>query len=118
MLQSWDLGEDPGQTADSRRIQVEDGHECNHREASAAGCKDAGDWEEVKDAVMFRGLHAKYDQHPNLARLLLGTQDSVIVEKSPRDWYWGSRVDRPLSTTPPPGLGVVFNHAQTKVNKW
>jgi ribA/ribD-fused uncharacterized protein len=51
------------------------------------------DWEEQKDAVLFRALQAKFDQHPQLARQLLSTGDRAILEKSPRDGCWGCRKD-------------------------
>ena len=57
------------------------------------GVRVRDDWEEQKDAVMFSGLQAKFSQHPQLARLLLSTGDSAIVEKSPRDAYWGCGKD-------------------------
>lgn len=46
-------------------------------------------WEDMKEAVMLRGLRAKFTQHADLARLLLSTGDALIVEQSPRDSYWG-----------------------------
>jgi ribA/ribD-fused uncharacterized protein len=52
------------------------------------------DWEQVKDDVMFTGLKAKFSQHPSLAKILLETGESSIVEASPTDWYWGCGKDR------------------------
>jgi hypothetical protein len=52
------------------------------------------DWENgVKDSVMYTGLQAKFRQHPHLAKMLLNTKDKIIVENSPRDWYWGCGKD-------------------------
>ncbi|MBA3545807.1 MAG: NADAR family protein [Nannocystis sp.] len=51
------------------------------------------DWEEVKDDVMRRALHAKFTQHPTLPDLLLGTGDEEIVENAPGDYYWGCGKD-------------------------
>ena len=52
------------------------------------------DWEQVKDAVMFKGLQAKFTQHLHLASRLKDTGDRPITEVSPRDWYWGCGGDR------------------------
>lgn len=50
------------------------------------------DWEEVKDGVMLRALRAKFDQHPDLATMLLGTGICKLIEDSPYDPYWGGRL--------------------------
>jgi len=46
-------------------------------------------WHEIRDAVMYRALRAKFPQHGNLRRVLLDTGDSTLVERSPYDAYWG-----------------------------
>lgn len=46
-------------------------------------------WEEVKDAVMYKGLLAKFDQNPDLKQKLLETGMSRLVEDSQVDPYWG-----------------------------
>ena len=51
------------------------------------------DWEEVKEDIMFKALHAKFTQHNNLRRMLLGTGDRELVERSPYDSYWGDGGD-------------------------
>ena len=51
------------------------------------------DWEEVKENIMFKALQAKFTQHNNLRRMLLGTGDRVVVERSPYDSYWGDSGD-------------------------
>jgi ribA/ribD-fused uncharacterized protein len=48
-----------------------------------------GDWESVKDMIMLKALQAKFSEHPKLARVLLGTRNSPLVENSPSDYYWG-----------------------------
>jgi ribA/ribD-fused uncharacterized protein len=45
-------------------------------------------WEEVKDEVMYRGLHAKYTQIEELKKLLLDTKDRRLVEHTTNDKYW------------------------------
>ena len=47
------------------------------------------DWEEVKEDIMFKALHAKFIQHEKLKQMLVGTKDRVLVERSPYDSYWG-----------------------------
>jgi ribA/ribD-fused uncharacterized protein len=48
------------------------------------------DWETIKDAVMEKGIRAKFQQNPELATLLAGTGTAWLIEKAPRDSYWGS----------------------------
>lgn len=52
------------------------------------------DWESVKDNVMRIAVRTKMEQHPELAKLLLATEDSEIVEASPYDSYWGYGSDK------------------------
>ena len=48
------------------------------------------DWDTVKDEVMYTGIKAKFQQNPLLASLLLDTGAAWLIEKAPRDSYWGS----------------------------
>lgn len=48
------------------------------------------DWETIKDTVMYTGIKAKFQQNPALATLLAGTGSAWLIEKAPRDSYWGS----------------------------
>jgi len=48
------------------------------------------DWETIKDAVMEKGIRAKFQQNPELAAVLAGTGTAWLIEKAPRDSYWGS----------------------------
>lgn len=47
------------------------------------------DWEKVKDGIMLQGLEAKFSQNQAAAQLLRSTGAKLIIENSPRDWYWG-----------------------------
>ena len=47
------------------------------------------DWEEKKENVMYQALYLKFSQHQNLKKLLLKTQERLIIENSPVDLYWG-----------------------------
>lgn len=47
------------------------------------------DWEKVKDNVMREAVRAKFSQHKNLKELLLSTNDSILIEHTTNDHYWG-----------------------------
>jgi len=51
------------------------------------------DWELVKEQVMLDALRAKFRQHPDLGRRLLGTGERALVEHTADDSYWGDGVD-------------------------
>lgn len=51
------------------------------------------DWDQVKDEIMLRAVRAKFAQHTDLAALLHSTGNALIVERSPRDRYWGDGGD-------------------------
>jgi len=51
------------------------------------------DWERVKDAVMQRGVLAKFQAHPDIQAILRATGDATLVENSPIDYYWGCGAD-------------------------
>lgn len=65
------------------------------KEAKQLGraCKMRKDWERVKEHVMLIGLHAKFDQNPELKRKLMETEEEALVEDSPTDSYWGKGAD-------------------------
>ena len=48
-----------------------------------------GDWEKVKDEVMYRLLMAKFTQHQELREVLCSTNGAVLVEHTENDCYWG-----------------------------
>jgi ribA/ribD-fused uncharacterized protein len=49
-----------------------------------------GDWDEVKEHIMFDCLVAKYTQHPLLLYTLMKTQYTMLVEHTRRDTLWSS----------------------------
>jgi len=51
------------------------------------------DWESVKDDIMRRAVRAKFEAHPDLCNLLLGTGDEKNIEKTTADTYWGCGSD-------------------------
>jgi ribA/ribD-fused uncharacterized protein len=48
-----------------------------------------GDWEEVKDRLMFDACLNRFKQHPVLANMLLSTGDRPILLLNQEDLYWG-----------------------------
>ncbi|GLZ30747.1 hypothetical protein Lesp02_29360 [Lentzea sp. NBRC 105346] len=46
-------------------------------------------WQRERLAIVVRGNLAKFSQHEDLRRFLLGTGDRVLVEASPLDRVWG-----------------------------
>jgi ribA/ribD-fused uncharacterized protein len=47
----------------------------------------------VKDNIMRESLRAKFDQHPALKSLLLGTGDAELVDHTTNDRYWADGGD-------------------------
>ncbi|KAI3422149.1 hypothetical protein GPALN_012682 [Globodera pallida] len=70
-------------TADTLRERRRVGMEPNSREFNH------DEWREVKEEIMLTGLHAKFTQNEKMLRMLVDTRDSVLVEASPTDTYWG-----------------------------
>ena len=57
---------------------------------NAAAKPDLTHWHDAKKkAVMLQALRAKFSCIPAMRALLLGTGDAVLVERTPRDSYWG-----------------------------
>ena len=52
------------------------------------------DWEQVKQQVMWKGVHAKFITHIDIQLILLDTGDELLVENSPTDYYWGCGQDK------------------------
>lgn len=51
------------------------------------------DWESAKVEIMTRALRAKFEQHAELAELLLDTGEATLVEHTTNDSYWGDGGD-------------------------
>ena len=54
---------------------------------------DAKTWNAVKYDVVKDGNRAKYEQNPDLKKLLLATGNAVLAEASPKDKVWGIGLD-------------------------
>lgn len=67
-------------------------------EAAALGrdCKRQvrADWEQVKTEVMHQAVLKKFLTHQDIQAILIATDDLLIVENSPRDYYWGCGKDK------------------------
>ncbi|MFF1904457.1 NADAR domain-containing protein [Kitasatospora sp. NPDC058218] len=51
-------------------------------------------WEHSRTAVMTRLLRAKYDQHPELAEVLLATDDATLIYDDMNSTFWGDNAGR------------------------
>ena len=51
------------------------------------------DWEAVKDDLMRAAVLRKFETHPEIRAVLIGTGDEEIVENAPGDFYWGCGAD-------------------------
>jgi len=63
------------------------------RIAREAGAPVREDWDEVRDDVMREALFAKFEQHPDLREIPLGTDEEELVEHTTNDDYWGDGGD-------------------------
>lgn len=52
-----------------------------------------GDWYQVRENIMKEVLHAKFQQHSDLAELLLATGDAYLVEHNATDAFWTDGYD-------------------------
>lgn len=52
------------------------------------------DWNMKKQSVMLTGIQAKFQQHPELKKVLLSTGNRIIYEYSYNDNYWGDSGDK------------------------
>ena len=96
----------------------------NPREAKRLGRNNPDiytDWEEWKEAVMYKALLAKFS-NSILAEKLISTGTNMIVESSPEDSYWGAGRDGKGQNR----LGEILMHVrddivmkkQTKHTQW
>jgi hypothetical protein len=51
------------------------------------------DWENKKVDVMRKGLISKFSQNVLLEQALLKTGDSILIEDSPTDMFWGGKLE-------------------------
>ncbi len=51
------------------------------------------DWEDIKDELMRKAVLKKFTTHKDIQKVLLSTEDKVIIEKTSNDYYWGCGKD-------------------------
>lgn len=51
------------------------------------------DWEQIKDAVMYRGVLRKFEANLSIRSVLCSTGDNIIIENLPKDYYWSCGSD-------------------------
>ncbi|GEA26496.1 N-glycosidase [Microcystis aeruginosa NIES-4325] len=51
------------------------------------------DWENIKEEIMYRGVLRKFTIPSNIRQIMLGTGNSLLVENSAIDYYWGCGAD-------------------------
>lgn len=56
-------------------------------------CEYRDDWDMYKDTAMRIALKAKFTQHEDLKKLLMASNDAILIEDSDRDYYWGCGAD-------------------------
>jgi ribA/ribD-fused uncharacterized protein len=74
----------------AERISIRNAETAGKAKRLGRKIKMRNDWDQIKNDVMFAVLKAKFDQHPDLAELLLSTGEEELVEGN--DWgdtYWG-----------------------------
>lgn len=47
------------------------------------------DWKQIQTTIMTRALYIKCRTYPDIAEILLSTQDQKLVETSLYDYFWG-----------------------------
>lgn len=50
-------------------------------------------WDKTKYTIVKRGIRAKFMQNPDIAEILLSTQNAVLAECSKNDTQWGIGID-------------------------
>jgi len=60
----------------------------------AVGAQRREGWEHARAAVMTSLLRAKYDQHPDLAEILLATDDATVIYDDADSAFWGDNIGR------------------------
>ncbi|MFK0254692.1 NADAR family protein [Streptomyces sp. NPDC090445] len=60
----------------------------------AADANQRAGWEHARSAVMIKLLRAKYAQHPDLAEILLATDDATLIYDDADSSFWGDNAGR------------------------
>ncbi|WP_432811002.1 NADAR family protein [Pantanalinema sp. GBBB05] len=51
------------------------------------------DWQQIKDDGMRKAVLQKFRTHADIRKILLASEDEVLVENSPIGYYWGCGKD-------------------------
>ena len=51
------------------------------------------DWKKIKYDVMQRAILQKFQTHGDIRKILLGTEDEMIIQEDIGDYYWGTGKD-------------------------
>jgi ribA/ribD-fused uncharacterized protein len=70
------------------------------------------DWDDVKDDFMRIAVFNKFTQHIPEQRVLLDTEDAILIEHTKRDSYWGDGGDGSGKNM----LGQVLMEVREKIN--
>lgn len=74
-----------------------------HIKSIGDGCKENGEWKEIRVLTMFRGIFYKFSQNENLTMKLLSTEDDGLFEAT-TDLFWGA--------------GIGFNSKKWETQLW
>lgn len=74
-------------------IRIQPGPKASATQGRRRDLPMRNDWEEVKEAFMYKGLEAKFAQYPDIAKELLATGSAILIEDSKIDYYWGCGAD-------------------------
>jgi ribA/ribD-fused uncharacterized protein len=55
---------------------------------------DENIWNENKEKIVFKGNFLKFTQNENLKRILIETQNKMLIEASPYDKIWGIGISK------------------------
>lgn len=69
------------------------------------------DWKSHRIVAMRKALEAKFLQHGDLLTQLLNTGDSILVENSLSDYFWGNGADGSGRNM----LGLMLSHLRTEL---
>ncbi|HEY9691550.1 MAG TPA: NADAR domain-containing protein [Oculatellaceae cyanobacterium] len=56
--------------------------------------KNRLDWEQIKPQIMRQAVLQKFLTHVDIQAILLATGEELIVENSPKDYFWGCGSDK------------------------
>ncbi|MEM7727158.1 MAG: NADAR family protein [Cyanobacteria bacterium P01_A01_bin.45] len=69
------------------------------------------DWDRTKIEVMRKAVFTKFVTHNEIQEVLLSTNNQLLVENSPTDYFWGCGLDK----TGKNNLGIVLMDVRNKI---